>query len=94
MSANEPTVANVDLWSKYFQDEWGRWLNPLGVQTPAPEVAEGTAARVAGFLALVAAGPIAWLYSSNTPNVTPIRAEAPAALRRADEMESIEEPAA
>ena len=29
------------------------------------QVAEGTAARVASFLTLVAAGPIAWLYATS-----------------------------
>jgi len=37
----------------------------LGSGAPVTEIAEGTAARVAGFLTLVAAGPIAWLYTSN-----------------------------
>lgn len=61
------TVANTDLWSKYFQDEWSRFLNPFGVpaESPVNQIAEGTAARVASFLTLVAAGPIAWLYASN-----------------------------
>ncbi len=87
----ESTIANADLWTRYFQNEWSRW-------SPSPDtavsaVAEGTAARVAGFLTLVAAGPIAWLYSSNSNNVTPIRDVAPAAFT-ADELESVEEPAA
>ncbi len=67
MTPQESTVANADLWTKYFQDEWSRWLDPFNLRaadTVTP-VAEGTGARVAGFLSLVAAGPIAWLYSSN-----------------------------
>src|SRR5581483_11938037 len=65
METHEPTTANADLWAKYFQEEWGRWFRPFGAtgQTPVAQVAEGTAARVASFLSLVAAGPIAWLYS-------------------------------
>ena len=34
-----------------------------------PEVAEGTAARVAGFLTLIAAAPIAWLFDANAPRL-------------------------
>lgn len=63
MQNPEPTINNADLWSEYFRKEWGRW--PFGTQ----EVADGAGARVAGFLALVAAGPIAWLYSSNATYV-------------------------
>jgi hypothetical protein len=95
METHEPTTANADLWSKYFQDEWGRWFQPLGgsTRTPVAQVAEGTAARVASFLSLVAAGPIAWLYNTNAPNVTQIRPEPPAFAIHG-EFESIEDPAA
>src|SRR4029079_16524788 len=86
-TAEEPTVANADLWTKYFQDQWSAWL-----PAPSAAVAEGTAARVAGFLTLVAAGPIAWLYSANTTNWTPLREEAPRIATA--EMESIEDNAA
>ncbi len=85
-----PTVANADLWTRYFQDEWSFWLNPLGAGAGTP-VAEGTAARVAGFLTLVAAGPIAWLYNSNAPKAMPAHSGVPSPIRTADEMESIEE---
>jgi hypothetical protein len=60
-TVHEPTIANADLWTHYFEHEWGRWLTPFGGR-PA---AEGAGARVASLLALVAAGPIAWLYNSN-----------------------------
>lgn len=71
MSTQEATVLNADLWSRYFQNQWSSFLNPFGVpaQAPVSEMAEGTAARVAGFLTLVAAGPIAWMYSANAPGV-------------------------
>lgn len=91
------TVANADLWSRYFQNEWSRWLNPRGESgTPMSDVAEGTAARVAGFLTLVAAGPIAWLYSANAPQVTQTReTELPptteGTLDLPHELESVEE---
>ncbi len=86
MTAQEPTVANADLWTKYFQDQWSAW------PSPSAAVAEGTAASVASFLTLVAAGPIAWLYNSNTPNVRAIREEAPRIVSA--ELESVEDIAA
>lgn len=72
------TIANTDLWSKYFQDEWSRFLNPFGqpAESPVSQIAEGTAARVASFLTLVAAGPIAWLYASNDSRPAPTAADA------------------
>ena len=87
MTAEQTTVANADLWTKYFQDQWSAW------PSPASAVAEGTAARVAGFLTLVAAGPIAWLCNTNTSNVTPLREEMPRGIHAAD-MESVEDIAA
>lgn len=77
MTTQESTIANADLWSRYFQEEWKKsWLNPLGAPSPVSlQMAEGTAARVANFLTLVAAGPIAWLYNANAPQVTEIVAE-------------------
>ncbi len=87
-NAQETTIANADLWTRYFQNEWSRWFAP----SESSAVAEGTAASVAGFLTLVAAGPIAWLYNANTP--TPLRAVATPAVFTADEMESVEEAAA
>ncbi len=72
MKPQEATANNADLWTRYFQDQWSSFLNPFGVPaaTPVSGVAEGTAARVAGFLTLVAAGPIAWMYNANAPEVT------------------------
>ena len=69
MDQIESTTANADLWSRYFADQWGRWLNPLGEPSPITEIAQGTGAQVAGFLSMLAAGPIAWLYNANTANV-------------------------
>lgn len=72
------TIANTDLWSKYFQDEWSRFLNPFGRPTSSPvnQIADGTAARVASFLTFVAAGPIAWLYASNDSRPAPAAIDA------------------
>ena len=69
MDQIESTSANADLWSRYFADQWGRWLNPLGEPSPITEIAQGTGAQVAGFLTVLAAGPIAWLYNANAANV-------------------------
>jgi hypothetical protein len=91
VTQQESTVANADLWSRYFQNEWSQWMSPWA----SPEVAASTAARVAGFLTFIAAGPIAWLYSANVPNVTHIedyRASVPVSAA-GSELESIEEAA-
>ncbi len=72
MDPHESTVANADLWARYFEEQWSRWLNPLGPSAPLSEMAEGTAARIANLLTLVAAAPIAWLYSANAPHVSEI----------------------
>jgi hypothetical protein len=78
LDAPEPTAANADLWATYFRNEWRRWLSPFGGPSIAPveEVADGTAARVAGLLSLVAAPTIGWMYRSNAPQVTGERSEA------------------
>jgi hypothetical protein len=92
MTQQDSTIANADLWTKYFHDQWSPWLGPLAGQDAAA-VAAATGARIASFLTLVAAGPIAWLYANNAPNVTPIRA----AVRVPDaghDLESVEEHAA
>jgi hypothetical protein len=75
VNPQEATAANADLWTRYFRDQWSSFLNPFGVPaaTPASEFAEGTAARVASFLTLVAAGPIAWMYNANAPSVITVR---------------------
>jgi hypothetical protein len=73
VNPQESTVANADLWTKYFRDEWSRYVPRASAEdSPLAAVAESTAAQVAGFLTLVAAGPIAWLYSANAPSVTQI----------------------
>jgi hypothetical protein len=72
VNPQDSTVANADLWTRYFQDEWSRWAPTRGQDSPLAAVAESTAAQVAGFLTLVAAGPIAWLYNSNTPSLSQI----------------------
>ena len=66
------TIANADLWSRYFQNEWSRWAPS---DSPVTELAEGTGARVASFLTLLAAGPIAWLYAANEPRPAKITGE-------------------
>lgn len=71
----EATVANANLWAAYLEQEWKRWLNPLGL--PTPEIIEGTAARVASLLTLVVGGPIARMYQENAPSVAPAEPSRP-----------------
>jgi hypothetical protein len=96
VDTQELTIKNTDLWTKYYQDQWSRMLNPFGL--PVPELAEGTAARVAGFLTIVAAGPIAWLYNTKEPQTAAIEpaddVAAALPLRMPAELESIEDHAA
>jgi hypothetical protein len=52
---------------------------------------------VASFLTLVAAGPIAWLYNTNTPHLKVVASDEPApqeTFTPAAEMESVEDAAA
>lgn len=64
---HEATIANADLWAHYYREQWSRWLAPFGAPagSPVAQMADGAAARVASFLTLVAAGPIAWLYATS-----------------------------
>ncbi len=71
MKPQDTTIANADLWGKYFEQQWS-WLKPIA-GPDATQVAAASGARIANFLTLVAAGPIAWLYANNAPNVTPLR---------------------
>ena len=87
-NAQETTIANADLWTRYFQNEWSRWAAP----SDSSAVARVRRPASPGFLTLVAAGPIAWLYNANTP--TPLRPVVTPAVFTADEMESVEEAAA
>jgi len=86
VNSHEATVANTDLWTAYFQQEWSRWFDPfgLGAQSPVSGVAEGAAARVAGFLTLVAAGPIARMFASNDFAPAAREASAPALIQKDD----------
>jgi hypothetical protein len=62
LTAPEPIIDNADLWAKFFRDQWG-----ASSGSPAAQLAEGTAARVSNFVNFLAAGPIALLYGSNSP---------------------------
>lgn len=66
VNPQESTIANADLWARYFQEQLGGSASPL-----AP-IAEGAAAQVASFLTFLAAGPIAWLYSANAPEANDV----------------------
>jgi hypothetical protein len=92
VNQQESTIANADLWAKYFHEQWA-WLKPLA-GPDAVTVAAGAGARIANFLTLVAAGPIAWMYTNSaSSNITPLRPS----LARVDagaDLESVEEHAA
>ena len=87
MKAPDSTVANTDLWSRYLRDQWG------GRQSPTAELADGTAARVAGLFTLVAAGPIAWLYNTRQEPLGELPPEGLEAVE-AGENKQVDEPAA
>ncbi len=76
---HEATIANADIWAHYFREQWGGWLAPIGDRAGAPgsQIVDGTAARVASFLTLVAAGPIAWLYATSAAERGAIVTELP-----------------
>jgi len=80
-AAHDTTTANAALWAHYIEQQWGRWLRPFGASTPVAELADGAAARIAGWLTLFAAGPIGWLYAASIapPALDPARAEDDAA---------------
>ncbi len=66
MDEHEATVANADLWSVYFRDQWDRSLMS-GQPAPWPvgEIADVAAATVAIMLTLMTAAPIARLWRAN-----------------------------
>ena len=67
-------------------------MEPLGLlaDSAASAMAEGTAARVASFLTLVAAGPIAWLYSTKASQAAEGNGEVAAIPVADDEVEPAE----
>jgi len=70
LEPHETTVANADLWGKYFERQWA-WLAPVA-GPDAAQVAAASGARIANLLTLIAAGPIAWLYASNAAKGRPV----------------------
>jgi hypothetical protein len=96
VTTQESTVANADLWGKYFEDQWRRWLTPLA-GPDAARVAAANGARIANMLTFVAAGPVAWLYANSAPrpsNVTSIHSPEPPTHQSWADLESVEEHAA
>ncbi len=95
MTPQDSTIANADLWSKYFQNQWS-WLSPTGRHDdPVVQMAAGTGARVANFLTLVAAGPVAWLYANSAPKLAPVPPTTGLRVVEAShDLESVEEYAA
>lgn len=92
MEQQHSTIANADLWAKYFHDQWA-WLQPIA-GPDSVTVAAGAGARIANFLTLVAAGPVAWMYANSASrNVTPLRPVL-AHVDSSSDLESVEEHAA
>jgi hypothetical protein len=78
MPVQDATAANVALWAHYFDNQWGRLLEPLG----QADVAHAIASAVAGWLALVTAPQIAWMYANNAAVVSQHLAENRTRLER------------
>jgi hypothetical protein len=78
MPVQDATAANVALWAQYLDDEWGRLLGPLG----QADAAHAMASAVAGWLAIVTAPQIAWLYEENAAVVSQHLAESRTRLER------------
>lgn len=100
VNPQESTIANADLWSKYFQDQWSPWFGRRADpgrdgsgSAPVAQVAAGTGARVANLLTLVAAGPVAWLYSNNASNYPPLQPLTVVPPDGGGELESVEDAA-
>jgi hypothetical protein len=93
MKTPEPTIANADIWAKYYRDQWG-----AAPGSPAAQIAEGTAARVANFLTMVALGPIALLSGSTYAPVRSVttaeRQAEEAAAHAEDLLDTVEDHAA
>jgi hypothetical protein len=78
MPVQDATAANVALWAHYLDDEWGRLLGPFGQM----DAAHAMASAVAGWLAILTAPQIAWLYEDNAAVVSQHLAESRTRLER------------
>ncbi|MDP9238831.1 MAG: hypothetical protein M3P30_15765 [Chloroflexota bacterium] len=78
MPVQDATAANAALWSHYFENEWGRLLEPIGQQYAAQMLGAG----IAGWLAIITAPQIAWLYERNAAVVSQYLAERRTRLER------------
>jgi len=78
MAVQDPTAANVSLWARFLEDEWGNADGPGG---PRNHVARAVAAAVAGWLTIAVAPRIARMYDDNLPHINgfiePARAQPP-----------------
>jgi hypothetical protein len=75
MAVQDPTAANVSLWTHYFDHEWGAGRMPHG---PGEYVSRAAAAAVGGWLT-TAAPRIADLYRDNLAALEGARAATPTA---------------
>lgn len=78
MPVQDATAANAALWSHYFENEWGRVLEPVGQHYAAQILGAG----IASWLAVVTAPQIAWLYERNAAVVSQYLAERRTRLER------------
>jgi hypothetical protein len=87
MAVHDPTAANVSLWARYLEEEWGNIVDPRGERR---HVTHAVAAAVAGWLTVAIAPRIARMYGDNLPRVNgfieqaqlPEEAPIPAEFRR------------
>ena len=66
MAVHDPTAANVSLWARYLEEEWGSIVDPRGERR---HVTHAVAAAVAGWLTVAIAPRIARMYGENLPHV-------------------------
>src|SRR5947199_4006220 len=78
MPVQDATASNAALWTSYFNQEWSRLLEPIGQQYAAQMLG----ASIAGWLAVVTAPQIAWIYERNAVVVSQYLAERRTRLER------------
>ena len=76
MAVQDPTAANVSLWTRYLEREWGTGQPRYG---PGEYVSRAVASAVAGWLTLTVAPGIAGLYRDNLAAIDGISAWPPPA---------------
>ena len=67
MAVENPTAANVSLWTRFFQDEWGVEATR---SRPSDLLSRAAAAAVSSWLTVAMAPRIDRLYRENAPQVS------------------------